>query len=583
MIEALNGQTEELTADVLIIGGGTAGCMAAVEIKENNPELDVLIVEKADIERSGCLAAGMNAINLYLHPGETPESFVEFARREAIGVLREDLVHSLAEEVNNVVHKVEGWGLPILKDEDGNPAKRGRWNLKIMGERLKPIIAEAAERSGARVLNRVNVVELLKDGDRVVGAAALGVRDGKFYSITAKATIVTTGGASGIYSPNNPGSGHHKIWYSPFNTGAGYAMGIRAGAEMTSFEMRFVALRTKDSIAPTGTLALGYNAPQVNAKGEQYMKKRFADEGGEGAPTCYRVYGPIREIQEGRGPCYMDTTHLNEEQVKNLKTDYLNMYPDLVLYWAANKIDPSKEPIELGATEPYIVGGHCQSGYWIDVKRRTTMPGLYAAGDVAGGAPYKFVSGCWAEAVLAARAAVEDIADQPMPVVSEHYTTGLREAAIKPVRHWETLGDGVLPAEMEERLQKVMDEYAGGASVFYELNDERLERCLFHLDKLKAQQTYLGARDAHELMQAHEVMDRVVVAEAVTRHLLHRKETRWPGFQTRLDYPERDDDNWVKFVNSRLNPETGTLEMIERPMLSVDSISEDPVSVGWPQ
>ncbi len=582
MIEALNGQTENLTADVLIIGGGTAGCMAAVEIKENNPELDVLIVEKADIERSGCLAAGMNAINLYLHPGETPDSFVKFARREAVGVLREDLVHSLAKEVNNVVHRVEGWGLPILKDEDGTPAKRGRWNLKIMGERLKPIIAEAAETSGARILNRVNVISLLKEGGRVVGASGLGVRDGKFYSITAKATIVTTGGASGIYRPNNPGSAHHKIWYSPFNTGAGYAMGLRAGAEMTSFEMRFVALRTKDSIAPTGTLALGYNAPQVNAKGERYMQKRFSGVGGEGAPTCYRVYGPIREIQEGRGPCYMDTTHLDDKQVKNLKTDYLNMYPDLVLYWAANHIDPATEPIELGATEPYIVGGHCQSGYWIDVGRRTTTPGLYAAGDVAGGAPYKFVSGCWAEAVIAARSAVEDIEGQPMPQVSEHYTTGLRESAIRPFCHWEMRGDGILPAEMEERLQKVMDEYAGGASVFYELNDERLDRCLEQLDRLKEQQEFLAARDPHELMLAHEVIDRILVAEAVTRHLLHRKETRWPGFQTRLDYPKRDDTNWLKFVNSRLDPTTEIFEMVERPMVDLETLEGAPVSMGWP-
>ena len=153
---------------------------------------------------------------------------------------------------------------------------------------LKPILAAAVRRAGVDVVERVSATNLILEGDRVVGAFGLGVRDGRFHVVRAGAVIVCTGGAAGLYRPMNTGSGAHLGWYSPFNTGTGYALGIRAGAEMTSYEMRFIALRTKGILCPTGTLALGFGARQVNALGVQFMRERFAHLGGEGAPTCYR-------------------------------------------------------------------------------------------------------------------------------------------------------------------------------------------------------------------------------------------------------------------------------------------------------
>ncbi len=558
-------EQEEITTDILIIGGGAAGCLAAVEAKEKDPELDVTIIEKAHIDRSGCLAAGINAINAYINPGETPESFVEHVKRDALGLIREDLVKGIGEELNYAVHKVEKWCLPILKDKYVKRVPRGRWNIKINGEALKPIIAEGAKQSGSRIINRVVATNFLTKKDKVVGATGLGVRDGKFYIIKAKATIIATGGASGIYKPNNDGSAHHKIWYSPFNTGAGYAMGIRAGAEMTSFEMRFIALRTKDAIAPTGTLALGFGAPQLNSLGEDFMEEKYKEYGGNRAPTAIRVYGPTKEMKEGRGPCYLDTTHLTESQVKDLKEAYLDMYPLQVLHWSANKIDPSKEPIEVQGTEPYIVGGHCQAGYWVTPKRETTLKGLYAAGDVAGGSPYKFASGCFAEGIIAARAAVDYVKGQPETEPNSEQIENEKRRVYAPLRRYENKVDGVTPKEMEERLQKVMDEYAGGVRTYYEMTDETLKIAQRQLEGLKNQEKYLKAKDHHDLMLAHEVKDRIDVAEVLVQHLKYRKETRWPGFQTRSDYPERDDKNWLKFVNSKRNTETGKLEIFTRP------------------
>lgn len=549
----------ELETDLLIIGGGTAGCLAAVEAKEKDPALRVTILEKAHIERSGCLAGGMNAINAYLNEGESPESYVRWSRFFSMGLLREDLALSMAREINSAVKKVEKWGLPIPKDEKGNYSRRGRWGIHILGEAIKPILAKAVADAGVEVINRVVVTNLLVQDGRVAGAVGFGVRDGKFYAVKAKATIVATGGAAGLYKPNNDGNAHHKIWYSPFNTGAGYAMGIRAGAEMTSFEMRFNAIRIKDINAPIGTIAVGFKAPVINAKGEKFMQTRFAHIGGEAAPTPLRVHGPMEEARQGRGPCYIDTRGMSDEQVRKLKEDYLDEYPTLVLHLASNAIDPSKQPLEIYGTDPYIVGGHCNSGYWIQPDRSTTLPGLYAAGDVAGGVGSKFVGGCFAEGIIAARSAVEYIRKQKMPKVSERQLGLEEERTFAPMRRKQ----GVAPREMEARLQKVMDEYAGGVHQYYQLTEEKLRVALREVLALKAQAKELIARDAHELMLAHEVIDRLDVAEVLLHHLLFRRETRWPGYQDRLEHPRLDDENWLVHVNSRRS-EKGEVEVFAR-------------------
>ena len=558
-------EIKQATVDVLIIGGGTAGCMAAATLKENDPQLRVMIMEKAQIERSGCLAAGMNAINAYLNPGETPESFTKYVRYDAMGLVREDLVKSAAEEINAAVAKVEAWGMPVIKDEQGRYQARGRWNIKINGEALKPILAKRVAELGVRVLNRVSALDYLIQSGRIVGVVGFGVRNGQMHLIRAKAVICCTGGAAGLYRPNNPGAAGHKLWYPPFNTGAGYAMGIRAGAEMTSLEMRFIALRTKDVICPTGTLALGYGAKQVNAYGEEFMRQRFSHQGGEGAPTCLRVYGPTQEQKAGRGPCYLDTRHLNQEQVKSLKAAYLDMYPGIVLQWAANEYDPSQAPVEICGTEPYIMGGHCQAGYWIDSERRSTLPGLYVAGDVAGGYPYKFVSGCWAEGVIAARTVAQDLKNSDLTSPEFEFNPEDWQSYYQPWNRYNSGQGGVTPEAMESRLQKIMDEYAGGISSYYELNQAGLAQAREELVRLGKQEKYLIASDWHQLMNCHEVLDRIVLAQQVVEHLDYRKETRWPGFQTRTDYPERNDFKWLKHINSVRDPESGVIKMIERP------------------
>ncbi|WP_027719276.1 adenylyl-sulfate reductase subunit alpha [Desulfovirgula thermocuniculi] len=557
-----------IETDILIIGAGNAGCYAAIEAKRRRPDLRVTLMEKAHIDRSGCLAAGMDAINTYIKKNETIESFVRWSRAQAGGLLREDLTITMAELLNQAIEEWEEWGLPIKKDENGEYLARGRWDIAIQGSEMKVILAEKVREYGCEVLNRVVATNYLLDGDRVVGAMGFGVRDGKFYIIKAGATIVATGGAAGLYKPytNDGNDCHHQIWYCPFNVGTGYAMGIRAGAEMTTFEMRWCAVRTKDFNGPIDTISVGYKAPMINAKGEKILAERYAHMGGDAAPRFVRANAPMEEWLAGRGPCYVDTRHMTPEQVKNLKIDYLNERPSFVLFLAARGQDITKEPIEVYGSDPYIVGGHTASGYWIDVKRATTLPGLFACGDVAGGVPNKFVGGCAAEGILAARGAIEYLESlEDKGQVDESLVAAEKARVYAPAIRQAREGDGITPREMEERLQRLMDEYAGGVHQFYRMNRERLEYALKHLAILKDQTKYLIARDLHELMEAHEVIDRLDVAEVLVHHLLFREETRWPGWQNRVDFPERDDSRFDCFVNSRRDPKTGKIEVFTRP------------------
>lgn len=211
---------EKLSTDILIIGGGTAGCYAALTISENSDK-KVLICEKAHIKRSGCLAAGVNALNAYIVEGRKPQDYVDYAKKDADGIVREDLLLTMSEKLNEVTDRLEKLGLVILKDENGKYVTRGNRNLKINGENIKPILASAVEKTkNVEILNRVNIIDFAVKNNKINGAYGIGIENDTFYIIKAKAVIVATGGAAGLYKPNNPGFSRHKMWYPPFNTGA---------------------------------------------------------------------------------------------------------------------------------------------------------------------------------------------------------------------------------------------------------------------------------------------------------------------------------------------------------------------------
>ena len=551
--------------DVLIIGGGTAGCYAALTLRSLS-DASVVIAEKADIRRSGCLAAGVNALNAYITKGHTPQFYVDYAKKDAAGIVREDLLLTMSEGLNEVTRKLEDLGLVILKDEKGEYVARGTRNIKINGENIKTILADAVKKlDGVQVINHLNITDYIVRNNTIAGALGFDMRTGTAYEIRAKAVLCATGGAAGLYRPNNPGFSRHKMWYCPFNTGAGYAMGIRAGGEMTTFEMRFIALRCKDTIAPTGTIAQGVGAKQVNARGDVYEQKY-------GLTTSQRLYGTVRETLDGNGPCYLRTEGITPAQDESLLKAYLNMAPSQTLKWIESGKLPSQQNVEIEGTEPYVVGGHTASGYWVDTNRQTTIRHLYAAGDVAGGCPQKYVTGALVEGEIAAK----DMVRQGLSDVS-----GLDEAqekailAEKVAEYNAALGetDSFFTVEqLEEAMQKVMDTYAGGIGSHYQYNEKQLALADEKIDQLMKLAAHVGASDYHELLFVYELRERLTVCKVLIAHLRARKETRWHSFAENLDYPEQRAD-WLKYVNSRMD-EDGQVHMIYRDLVPGGEIYE---------
>ena len=563
-----------IESDVLIIGGGTAGCYAAIRLGEKTG-LKVVIAEKANIKRSGCLAAGVNALNAYITEGHVPMDYVKYAAKDADGIVREDLLLDISNRLNAVTHDMEKRGLTILKDADGKYVSRGWRNLKINGENIKPILAEAVySQSNVEVYDHVNITDYRYVKGTVRGAYGFGTQDQLFYEFRAKAVLIATGGAAGLYRPNNLGDNSHQMWYCPFNTGAGYAMGILAGAEMTTFEMRFIALRCKDTIAPTGTLAQGVGAKQVNSEGEIY-------ENQYGLETSNRLWGTVTENLEGRGPCFLKTQGIDEKQEEDLYKAYLNMAPLQTLKWVDSGYGPKVENVEIEGTEPYIVGGHTASGYWINRDRSTTVKGLFAAGDVAGGAPQKYVTGALAEGEMAAEGIAEFLKDysedksdleilekQALDKKSEYegILQDIKASSVLNTDDNTISGNRYTAVQLEKAMQKIMDEYAGGIKSNYKYSESGLNKAESEIEKISGLWSGLHAEDIDELLSAYEVRERLIVAKVLIAHLKAREETRWHSFQENANYPDKDKDyEW--YINSVY--EDGKVKVFKKQLIKI--------------
>jgi len=614
-------QTEVVNCDVLVVGGGMAGCGAAYEAKYWGKDLKVVMVEKAAIERSGAVAQGLSAINTYLGMrwGEnTPEDFVKYVRTDLMGIVREDLVYDVARHVDASVHLFEEWGLPIWKTPEGRYVREGRWQIMINGESYKPIVAEGARAAIGQenLIERVAVTHLLNDPNdpnRIVGAVGIDVREGKFYVFKAKTVIVTAGGATLLFRPRSVGEGLGRTWYAIFDTGSTFAMMMQAGAEMTQMENRFIPSRFKDGYGPVGAWFLLLKAQATNAFGENYMATR-ADElkkyepygSVKPTPTPLRNHLMLVDILDGKGPIYMRTDEAlaqlaggDAKKLKELESeaweDFLDMTISQGLLWAGQNIAPEDQASELQLAEPYIMGSHSGcAGMWVSgpgdlggpaewswgYNRMTTVKGLFTAGDGVGAAPHKFSSGSFAEGRLAAKAAVAFVRDNPGDVEPDQGRLDALKAEIyQPLATYEehkgksTVPDVnpnfITPKQGLTRLQKLMDEYAAGASTWYKTNEPMLKRALELLAVLKEDLGKLGASNLHELMRAWELHHRTWTAEAHVRHMLSRKETRWPGYYYRTDYPELDDVNWKVFVNSKYDPATGEWEFSQKPYVQL--------------
>lgn len=561
------------------------------------------------------------------HDSHMPEEFVRYVRNDQMGLAREDLVYDIARHVDSSVKLFDKWGLPIWKDEKGNYVKSGAWQVMISGESYKVIVAEAAKNALGmeNVYERVVVTHLLKDPkdpNRVCGAVGFSVRENKFYVFKAKAVYCGMGGAVHVFRPRSQGEGLGRSWYAVFNAGTTYALILLAGGELTQMDVRFIPTRFKDSYGPVGAFFLLFKTPATNALGENYVVTREPDiekfapyNKAKPVPTCLRNHQMFLEIFEGKGPILMHTEKVAErikkeitdpkQQKKELRKyesesweDFLDMTISGATNWAAHNVDPLEKPMELMGTEPVFIGSHaCSVGAWVcgpadlmpaqykdafpaQYNCMTTVMGLFTAGDGVGATAHKFSSGSFTQGRIAAKAAVKFAYDNKnyKPEVSEDAINKLKEEVYRPMVLYEekskyTVTPDINPHYISPtmfmfRLQKIMDEYAGGWATSYGTSDTMLETALWKLQFCREDINKMAANNLHELQRAWENIHRYWVAEAHARTLMARKETRYPGYYYKLDYPELKEE-LKKFINVKYNSATGEWKTIEIPMFSI--------------
>jgi len=623
----MNFETVEVTTDLLIVGGGMGACGAAVEASywAKKHGLKVTLVDKASMPRSGAVGMGLSAINLYVGLAEgrnTVQDYVRYVKGDMMGIARDDLVANIARHVDSSVHMFEKWGLPLWKDDEGNYVHEGKWQLMISGESYKVIVAEAAKNAlgEENIYERVFITEpLLKDG-KCVGAVGFSVRENKFYVFKAKATLCVMGGTVGVFKPKSTGEGAGRSWYPPFSTGSSAYFTIRAGAEMSSQEVRFVPIRFKDAYGPVGAWFLLFKSRATNALGEDYMQTR-ADE-----LKKFGVYGSIKpipanlrnhlgllDVQEGKGPLFMRT----EEAIANLAKayegdekafkkkmksleneaweDFLDMTIAQALLWAATNVQPEERSSEIAAAEPYFISSHSgSSGAWISgpedlsagtdyfwgYANMTTVPALFAAGDASGNCPHKFSSGTHTEGRIAAKSACKYILENnTLTEVDQAVIDEMKAITFKPLEIFEQYKDFstdpqvnpnyILPKQFMFRLQKLMDEYVGGANVYFCMNKASLEKAAELFEFLREDAEKLAAKDIYELLRVWENKHRMWQAEAHLRAVTFREETRWPGYYIRTDKPVIDEENWHCFVNMKWDPNTKEWSVFKRPVIDM--------------
>nr|MBS0021066.1 adenylyl-sulfate reductase subunit alpha [Gammaproteobacteria bacterium] len=610
----------EEEVDILLIGGGMAACGAAFEIMRwiEGTGLKIKLVDKAALDRSGAVAQGLSAINTYMGEND-PADYVRYVRGDLMGITREDLVYDVGRHVDDSVHHFEEWGLPVWKqpgDEGkkltggGKPVRSGRWQIMINGESYKWIVAEAAKKALGmeNIEERIFIVRLVTDKNdpsRVAGAAGFSVREHKLHIYKFKACLLVAGGAVNVFRPRSVGEGTGRAWYPVWNAGSTYAMAAECGAELTLMENRFVPARFKDGYGPVGAWFLLFKAQAMNAYGEDYQTKNYADltpngynayANGPKMGTCLRNHLMMKEMREGRGPILMDTPTamaklaetMTPKEIKHLEAeaweDFLDMTIGQCGVWAGENIEPDKEMSELMPTEPYLLGSHAGcAGIWVSgpkdipgtpdhyhwgYNRMTTVKGLFTAGDGVGASGHKFSSGSHAEGRIAAKAMVKFALDNKdwKPELSRT-VDDLVEEIYRPVKNFLEHKDYttaidvnphyITPKMFQFRLQKLMDEYVAGISTWYQTNGKMLEIAERKLEMLREDSLKMRAKDLHELLRAWENYHRLLAAFAHMKHIQFREETRYPGYYYRMDYQAIDDDNWKCFVNSIYNRDTG--------------------------
>ncbi|AFS15289.1 MULTISPECIES: fumarate reductase/succinate dehydrogenase flavoprotein subunit [Mycobacterium] len=546
-----------LDCDVLVIGGGTAGTMAALSAAENGAQ--VLLLEKAHVRHSGALAMGMDGVNNAVIPGKAePEDYVAEITRANDGIVNQRTIYQTATRGFAMVQRLERYGVKFEKNEHGEYAVRrvhrsGSYVLpmpegKDVKKALYRVLRQRSMREKIRIENRLMPVRVLVDGGRAVGAAALNTRSGEFVTVGAKAVILATGACGRL---GLPASGYlYGTYENPTNAGDGYSMAYHAGAELSGIECFQVNPLIKDYNGPAcAYVANPFGGYQVNAHGE-----RFVDSDYWSGQMMAEVKS---EIDSARGPIYLKVTHLSDETLTALENIlHTTERPTRGTFHANRGHDYRTHDIEMHISEIGLCSGHSASGVWVDEQARTTVPGLYAAGDMAC-VPHNYMIGAFVFGDLAGTHAASTLADVAAPQrLPQDQVREAHELIYRPLRH----PDGPPQPQVEYKLRRFVNDYVAPPKTA-----AKLSLAIRTFERMSEEIAEMGARNPHELMRAVEVSFIRDCAEMAARSSHTRTESRWGLYHDRADLPGRDDAQWGYHLNLRKDA-GGEMVFLKRPV-----------------
>lgn len=539
-----SGKVHQVEADVAIIGGGTAGLHSAMAAAEKGAR--VLVVEKANIARSGAIAGGIDHFMAYLETGEpwdTKEAYLKYVGRVARGAA--DLkIHEAVycEELKPAIERVERLGIPLRNPATGeffrtqSMGQPGPYWINFNGKKLKPKMAEETLRLGCRVLNRVQVTNLFLHQGELAGFTGFDIRTGDFYQVRTKAVVISTGNTNRMFKAQtgNP----FNLWYCPACTGDLHRQAFDAGVELANMEYVRMTIVPKGFSAPGFNAFFGMGSRLVNSLGEAFMERchPMADR----APRNFMVWGAIRELKEGRGPIYMDCRHLSEAEREHLFTTLGYDKDTLPDFFVKKGYGTAGTMIEMTVSEPMQARPSelCGSGIKIDAGCASNIPGVFAAGDSSDqmGCLHMCVAGGYAAGKGAAAYAkrIDRLRPLDPKALGDEQRRVFRPLARKGGIHY---------SEFEDVVRTITTDHFGPVKT-----ETSLKSAIEKLNRLDAAKADLKAENLHELMRVHEAMNIQQVAGITATAALARKESRFPPYHYRADFTETDDKNFCGLV-----------------------------------
>ena len=545
--------------DVLVVGGGIGGPIAALAAREEGAS--VVLVDKSAVRRSGGGVSGEDHLTVGPHDNISAEDFISDQWDFSDGLLDMDLMKVFCQNTMKGVEILGEIGLPVRNSKTGEfvwvLGMKGKkpYMLSLEGSDIKPLFDKTIRKKGVKVYQHIMGLALLKPHNRVVGMVGWNTRSGEFVVFRSKTTVLATGHVVRMFYPQ--GGDLFNTWHSPYNTGDGHVMAYDTGVELVNMEIGTCNVVPKGYTTPGVTGLRGAGAVFINALGEEFFHRYEAD----GRYFRWRLCGAVlSEIQEGRGPIFWRCSHLPPDKIELIRQGFLNEKPTLFQYMDRLKIDFAKDEFEVAVSEPILTSG--KSGLAVDSDCWTRVSGLYAAGDCTGGMSEVHAHGAVVFGHVAGKSAARDAAS----VTNFDLDQGEVQKHIFEINRHLDSSDGIEWSVFNLKLARMMSDYA-----FYPRSEKSLQCALRHIEVFKEDTKRLRARDPHELMRVQEVKNLVRCAEMVCVAALTRKDSRMGPSHFRADFPERDDENWLKWILLS-KASSGEMKINTRPIRRPDFI-----------